>query len=510
MIYNRWVVDLQTDMDQNVGHCRNAYGRLGAVAAAHPLAVQAGLEVLSLGGSAVDAALAAQAVICVAMPNAAGLGGDLLALIRTPTEVTAVGGTGLSPRLLPPKGFGVSGGASVTVPGLVDGWLEAHARWGQLDLPRVLAPAIGLARGGVRVDAELAAAVAQQRSRLLTGGAANWALLRMTPGEVWAQPELADLLENIGLRGRESFYGGSVSEALRSAVQRCGGSLAEHDLGSHRTLISEPISVSWRGQTVSVQPPPTQGVLLAMILAELERRTSLDYQVQSDAHLLIELTKAAFEHRSDSGLGARLLEKQLIVDPTKASRRSGPRAYLHTAGVATADANGMVVSSLISVFDDFGSAVFVPQAGIVLNNRAAGFTNGANAPAPARRPVHTLAPALIDFGDGTVLALATPGADGQIQTLLQVLSMLSNEPGETVLSRLAAALAAPRWRSEDGALLMEAGHPETGPLRQRGHQVRERTPGEDVFGAVVAAGVDPAARPFAAADWRRNASSGAA
>jgi gamma-glutamyltranspeptidase/glutathione hydrolase len=165
-----------------------------------------------------------------------------------------------------------------------------------------------------------------------------------------------------------------------------------------------------------------------------------------------------------------LLAEALHVDRARASGSGGPRSYLHTAGVAVADADGTVVSSLVSVFDDFGSGVLVPELGIVLGNRAAGFTDGANAPGPGRYPVHTLAPAMLLLQDGGVLALATPGADGQVQTLLQVLAGLRYDE-ETLLG----ALGRPRWRSEDGRLLVEAGHPATGRLRELGHDVVDRS-----------------------------------
>jgi gamma-glutamyltranspeptidase/glutathione hydrolase len=166
----------------------------------------------------------------------------------------------------------------------------------------------------------------------------------------------------------------------------------------------------------------------------------------------------------------------------------------------------------VSVFDDFGSGVFVPELGIVLNNRAAGFTDGENAAAPGSRPVHTLAPALIE-ADGSRLALATPGADGQVQTLLQVLASLRRG------ASLEEAVAAPRWRSEAAQLLIERGHPQIVALRARGHDVLVLDPGSDVFGAVVAAGA-PAHRPgstssggvgvpYAVADWRRASVAGA-
>lgn len=464
-------------------------GRRGAVAAAHPAAAAAGAEILTAGGTAVDAAIAAQAVISVVLPQAAGLGGDLLALVHHGGTVSAVNGTGRSPRSLvgAPES---TGGGSVTVPGLVDGWLTLHARWGRLPLSAVLTPAVTLAHRGFAVDDNLATSIAAQRSRLLAGGAAQWEVLAGSAGRV-RQPQLAGLLTDVGERGRAAFYAGSAARAIIDSIQRCSGVLELEDLAEHRTLCPPPVSVPWERGTAFVQPPASQGVLLAMALQKVA--ALLDDGHAVDAHALIEITTAAFTYRSDCAAGEELLSLPLEVDLVRASRRRGPRAYLHTAGVAVADHDGQVVSSLISVFDDFGSGVFVPELGIVLNNRAAGFTDGANAAAPGKRPVHTLAPAMISGPDG-VIALATPGADGQIQTLLQVL-MAARE------SSLSDAVNALRWRSQDGQLLVEQGHPAADELAARGHQVVVLPPGDDLFGAVVAAGTFP--EPFAVADWRR-------
>jgi hypothetical protein len=226
------------------------------------------------------------------------------------------------------------------------------------------------------------------------------------------------------------------------------------------------------------------------------------FTAMGGAGSLARFYKAGFMHEDlvhPRGRGLDLLGLDLTVDPEHASGRGGPRAYLHTAGVATADADGQVVSSLVSVFDDFGSGVFVPELGIVLNNRAAGFTDGDNAAAAGKRPVHTLAPAMVTSPAG-VLGLATPGADGQVQTLLQVLAAtaLAGVP-------LHEAVGAPRWRSQDGYLLLEADHPAQDSLLARGHRVVPVTPGADVFGAVVAAGTHPL--PHAVADWRRQCNS---
>jgi gamma-glutamyltranspeptidase/glutathione hydrolase len=462
-------------------------GAAGAVAAAHPAAVSAGAQILSAGGSAVDAAIAAQAVICVVLPQSAGLGGDLLSLVHADGAVAAVNGTGRSPHTCTETPH-TTGGSSVTVPGLVDGWLTMHGRWGRLPLATVLASAADLAATGVAVDPALRAAVDAQRDRLRAGGGSDWDLLH-TGDTSWRQPQLADLLAGIGADGRAGFYTGIGARAIVDAAQKHGGTLTLRDLAEHDTPCPDPIEVPWRGGTAFVQPPMSQGVLLAMALQKVNALTSDGHRI--DDHALIEITGAVFGHRSDCAAGAALLTAPLTVDLDRASGRSGPRAYLHTAGVAVADASGQVVSSLISVFDDFGSGVFVPELGIVLNNRAAGFTDGANAAAPAKRPVHTLAPAMICGPDG-VTALATPGADGQIQTLLQILT--ADRP-------LADAIGALRWRSENGRLLIEEGHAAAGDLAARGHDLLVRPPGAGVFGAVVAAGTGP--QPYAVADWRR-------
>jgi gamma-glutamyltranspeptidase / glutathione hydrolase len=221
-------------------------------------------------------------------------------------------------------------------------------------------------------------------------------------------------------------------------------------------------------------------------------------------HAGIELTEAVFAHRHRCAQdGERLLEEPLEVDLENASRRGGPRAYLHTTGVAVADADGTVVSSLLSLFDSFGSGTFAPEVGVVLNNRAAGFTVAPNDPAPGRRPVHTLAPALL-VGGGEATALATPGADGQVQTLLQVLLRR-----RYLGAALPEAVTARRWRSVEGGLLVESGHPSAVALARRGHAIETLPAGDGLFGAVVSASHRDGT-PSAVGDWRRSVSAGAA
>jgi gamma-glutamyltranspeptidase/glutathione hydrolase len=472
--------------------------RFGAVSAAHPLAVAAGQEMLTGGGSAADAAIAAQAVLCVIMPDACGLGGDMLALVHAPgSDLQAINGTGSAPLRL--RQAADDGPNSVTVPGIVDAWCVLSRRFGKVPLARTLEPAVRLARGGTRVSVSLAATFAKHRERLSRGGAARWALFDAPAGGVIRQRELGALLEHVGADGRAAFYQGDAAGHIVRAVAALGGALGEEDLAAHETVLAAPIETRWDELTLSTQPPMAQGILLNMAVQALGRFGRRAAPLPD--HIAVELTNAAFAYRDEVGAGAALLAHELPIDLERASNRGGPRAYLHTAGVACSDARGMVISSLVSVFDDFGSCVFVPELGIILNNRAGGFTAGANAAAPGKRPVHTLAPVMLDTPQG-VLGLATPGADGQVQTLLQVLMGLHGDGLD-----LAAAIARPRWRSENGALLIEQRHAGIEPLRALGHRITCCADGDVRFGAVVSAGfID--AEPIAAADWRRETAAG--
>lgn len=468
-------------------------GAAGAVSAAHPLAVAAGLAMLTAGGSAVDATIAAQAVLCVVAPDACGLGGDTFCLVRSSDgETTAVNGAGAAPLGL--ETATADGGGSVTVPGIVDAWDQMAERWGRLPLARVLGPAIRLARGGMTLSPRLARAADEQRSRLLRGGAGGWSLMAAAPGDTIAQFELANLLDRIAKERAAAFYAGRMAEAITAASQAHGGCLSRADLEAHQTVFAKPIGTSWRGLTVLTQPPMSQGILLSMALQAVERLGSSADDRRD--HVAIEATEGAFAFRDRVGEGAALLNAALPVDLDKAARRGGPRAYLHTAGVAAADRFGMTTSSLASVFDEFGAGVWVPQGGFVLNNRAGGFTAAPNEAAPGKRPVHTLAPIMIETARGAI-GLATPGADGQVQTLLQVL--LGTFADEI---DLAQAVSRPRWRSENGRLLVEADHPELETLRRLGHDVCTLAAGDIKFGAVVCAGQLDGA-PIGLADWRR-------
>jgi gamma-glutamyltranspeptidase/glutathione hydrolase len=486
-----------------------ARGSVGAAATGHPLATAAALACLRDGGNAVDAAVTAQAVLTVVLPQACGLGGDALALVGTVDGVvTAYNGSGPSPAGYDPARFAINGGASATVPGTLRCWADLVQRQGRRGLDAALAPATLLADEGFAADQPLVDAAAKHRDRLLKGGAQGWEPLQARPGDVVRQPALATTLLAVAEHGPDAFYTGPVAEALCQAARRDGGWLAPEDLNEQRTVVTAPVTAGWDGGLVHVQPPASQGVLLAMALRWLDDQIAGEvdlgrFDAEDLDHLGVELTEAvfAFRHRCARD-GEALLDEPLDVDLEKASRRGGPRAYLHTTGVAVADADGTVVSSLLSLFDSFGSATFAPDVGVVLNNRAAGFTVPPNDPAPNRRPVHTLAPALLVRGRD-LTALATPGADGQIQTLLQILIRQ-----RYIGLSLPDAVAARRWRSVEGGLLVEAEHPCVDALARRGHAVETLPAGDVLFGGVVSASYQ-SGQPSAVGDWRRQVSADA-
>lgn len=279
----------------------------------------------------------------------------MLALVRDAAgEGTAVNGTGRSSA--DAHRFSQTGGASVTVPGLIGGWTQAHRLWGRLELSQVLGHAIALATTGIRIDAALARARDQQRQRLLDGGAATWSLMAAHVGSLWRQPELVQLLAQVADDFGDGFYSGDSAAAMVAAVGRNGGSLRHSDFLLHTTPVGEPVTVNYDGGRLVAQPPTSQGVLLALAATAADAILR-NGAVESLDHLLVEITEAALAHRSDCADAVTVLGRPLQVDAVNAGHRGGPRAYLHTARVAAADSSGMVVSSLISVFDDFGSGV---------------------------------------------------------------------------------------------------------------------------------------------------------
>jgi len=289
-----------------------ACGVHGAAACGHPLAAGAGVEVFRAGGNAVDAAVAAAGALCVLLPEACGLGGDALFMVRDGSGgVEAYNGNGVAPArfggVVPADGAGTA-----TVPGLVAALADAHARHGSLPWHDVLAPAIRLAHSGFPAGESLCQALERQRARL-DRGAAGWDLphAAVAPGGVVRQPALGQLLERIAAEGQAAFYAGEMAAAIEHAARREDGALSARDLLAHRTVRRAPLSRRFRDATVYAQPPSSQAILALMVLGELDR---LQTPVRAErVHVAVEAIEAAFAHRDE--ITSADAERRLLATP---------------------------------------------------------------------------------------------------------------------------------------------------------------------------------------------------
>src|SRR5579884_3049406 len=441
-----------------------ALGTHGVISTGHALATQAGLRVLQDGGNAVDAALAASAVLAVVRPHAATLGGDLFALVHDGQtgEVVAINASGPAPQAatvewfrahgyqtMPPQGL-----LSIEVPGYVDGWTILHERFATWTASDLLQPAIQCAADGFPVYPKLADESARH-ARLLAQDAAAAALFLpggepLRTGHLLVQRDLAECLALIARDGRRAYYGGPLGAAIGGYVQRAGGLLAESDLDT---------------------PPVSQGFVL---LDELNIANGLDLHAlghnSADAiHLMVETKKLAFADRlaylGDPSFVALPLDALLSpehaarqrarIDPRRAAREPVAAYDLAPKGSDTTylcvvDAAGNAVSLIESIYSAWGSGVVVPGTGILMNNRMLGFWLADGHPnqlAPGKRAMHTLNAFLLKRGAELFMVGGTPGADDQVQTNFQVLVNIIDF-GMNVQE----ALDATKWSSRPGTL----------------------------------------------------------
>lgn len=472
--------------------------RSGVVCTSQPLASEAGLAVLRSGGNAVDAAVAAAAVLAVVEPAASQLGGDVFMIVRTADGGThALNGSGRAPREVTPESFPdgipLRGPLAATVPGAVHGWCEAASRWGTKPLSELLAAAIHYARGGFAIGTRFASELRVQREMLsrFKYSEAQYLGVEPEPGSVLRQPELGLTLEAIASNGAAGFYEGEVAREMVRAIREQGGVLSEADLAEHRSQLLEPIRSSYRGYEVLEQPPVSQGHIL---LQELNIAEQFDLAamgpLSADAiHVLIEAKKLAFADR-DAYLGDPehgeipmdwLLSKEYaaeragMIDVRRAGQPAAgkPRAWASdTTYLAAADSQGNAVSWIQSVFHRFGSGVVAGNTGVLLNNRMNGFVlepGHPNTLAPLKKPAHTLNTYML-FRDGRPwLVGGTPGAHYQVQTNLQIVTNIIDFD-----MNVAEANDAPWWTSNEGLeVVMENRVPAeaVAGLRERGHDV---------------------------------------
>lgn len=497
----------------------------GMAATSHPLATQVALDVLKAGGSAVDAAIAANAALGLMEPTGNGIGGDLFAIVWDAKEKKLYGlnASGRSPLGLSAdqlqaelKKLGVTsipsaGMLPISVPGCVDGWFELHAKFGKLPMADILAPAIRYARDGFPLTQYIgwgwALGVRSAKARALPGAfLSTYAPEGRAPGvgEVFRNPDLAATLAAIAAGGRDAFYRGPIADRIDAFMREQGGYLRKADLERHASTWVEPVSVNYRGYDVWELPPNGQGIAALQMLNILEGYDlkSLGYNSPEALHLMVEAKKLAFEDRAKFYADPDfvriplrgLLSKEYAAERRKLIGQRAGRSYDagnpalqdgDTICLATADAAGNMVSLIQSNYRGFGSYITVPGLGFTFQNRGEMFVMHdpahANAYAPGKRPFHTIIPAFITKDGKPWVSFALMGGAMQPQGHVQIVCNLVDWG-----MNLQEAGDAARWQHEgssdynnprmtDGGYVeVESGVPwETmRALGLRGHDVR--------------------------------------
>ena len=474
--------------------------RRGLVATAQPLASLAGVRMLLAGGNAIDAAVAAAAVLGVVNPYQTGLGGDAFALVYLARErrVRALNASGPAPAAATLEAYRARGLDAVppdsplawTVPGCVDGWAQMLAAHGRMGLREVLQPAIVYAEEGFAVapgDA-LSWSLGEARLRQDPEAARTLLLDGRAPraGEVLVQPDLARSLRLVAEGGPDAFYRGEIAERLAAYARRTGGLLDRQDLAAYHAEWPEPIAADHRGRQVLQCPPNGLGLATLVALRALRDVDLTGHPRESPEcwHLLIEAMKqgmvAAQDHVADPRFAeapvARLLAAaRAPVGWTASTPVTRAAGRADTVYLAAVDAEGNGVSFINSVYADFGSGHVAEGLGFVMQNRGAGFSLDPTHPnrlAPRKRPLHTLMPGLV-LRDGALdLIFGVTGGFMQPQGQLQLLVNLIDYRLD-----VQSAIDHPRFWWEAGRrVVIEEGVPEgtCTTLARWGHQLERR------------------------------------
>lgn len=431
----------------------------GMAATSHPLATQIAVDVLQQGGSAVDAAIAANAALGLMEPTSNGIGGDLFAIVWDPEteKLHGLNASGRSPENLTKadlvelghgEGIPFYGVHSVSVPGCVDGWFELHEKFGTLSMAEILEPTIRYAREGHPVSELIAfyweRSVHHRKEREdMPGFMDTFAPGGRAPakGDIWRNPALAETLHAIAENGRSAFYEGELARKMVDYLKEHGSYLEMEDFSGHRSDWIDPVSTNYRGWDVWELPPNGQGIAALQILNILEAYPLSAYGFGSleHIHLFLEAKKLAYEDRAryygDPDFSKIPVEELIskpyaerrreLISMERAGRRYDPGVLQHgdTIYLATADRNGMMVSLIQSNFAGFGSGVCVPELGFGFQNRGTSFVmdeGHANTYAPGKRPFHTIIPCFVTENGKPLIAFGVMGGDMQPQGHVQI------------------------------------------------------------------------------------------
>lgn len=476
------------------------------VATSQPLATQAGVDALRRGGNAIDAALSAAITLTVVEPTGNGLGSDAFAVVWDGSRVKGLNASGRSPRRLDPARYrGVMpnrGWQTVTVPGAVSGWVALSDAYGSLPFAELFDAAVTYAEEGFMVSPAIAQRWSSEAVDLgrfeefarcfMPGGRAP------QPGERFRVPDLAHSLRQVAESRGEAFYRGPLAEAMVADAQKHGSSLSSEDLDEHSVEWVDTITFGFRDVTVHEIPPNGQGLATLLMLGTFSRHSAADAPIDSadSLHLQIECMKLALADTyryvtdpdsmtvtpaqllEDSYLEerAKMVDMKRAQDPGHGTPPPGGTVYL-----ATADAEGRMVSYIQSNYQGFGSGVVVPGTGISLQNRGAGFTLDPDHPnyiSGAKRPFHTIIPGLTTIGGGADMAFGVMGGPIQAQGHAQVVirTYIHGQNPQVTADAL-------RWRLVRGLeIAIEPGLPAQtlDELAKRGHKLVARAP-EDTF-----------------------------
>ena len=470
----------------------------GMAATSHPLATQAALEILRDGGNAVDGALAAVAVQGVVEPAMTGIGGDCFAVLSLGGKAPiAWNGSGWSPASLTPADLAgakfIAEGSphAVTVPGAVDAWVNLSETYGRIGLKRILEPAIALAEGGFRVTPRVALDWRNLEDKLraseaLAGQFLPGGIVPKT-GDHFANPALARTLRAIAVQGRSAFYEGEVAAEIVATLNAMGGKHALSDFSEFRSFETKPVTAKIRQLDVHECPPNGQGLAALIIMRILD---GFDLESFSDAdqiHVLAEATKAAYRQRDlliadpdhMTATVEEILDQDFIrrlrskIDMTRASEPAIWNEPVHreTVCLSVVDKDRNAVSFINSIFSHFGSGIYAPMSGVLLQNRGCGFSlreDHPNRVAPRKRPLHTIIPGLLSDGNKPLMPFGVMGgqyqATGHAHLLTQMLA-LNKDPQ--------AANEAPRSFYTGGKLTLEplVGKLTAAKLEARGHDI---------------------------------------
>jgi gamma-glutamyltranspeptidase / glutathione hydrolase len=473
------------------------------------------------GGNAVDAAIVANAVLCVVYPHMTSIGGDLYALVWPAGAEAPVGlqgsgrsGEGANIDAMRERGFTtmpLRGATTVTVPGTVQAWGRLLERFGTVGMGRVLGPAAAIAREGFIVGDNLARQLHSDHGWLSQDPEARRVLPPLMADMKLRQPELAATLELIGRSGFGGFYFGELGRTIAEAVERRGGFLTSADMAAHRGDWIEPLAMPYRDLTIYQLPPPTQGLVAMAMLARLARVPSASLAPGPElARRLVGLRDVAYGLRSRYISDPEFVEVPVepFLDPDVAE--PAPAEVLpdgDTIYLCAADEAGNVVSLIQSIAFDFGSGIVAEGTGILLQNRGCYFSldpTHVNHLEPRKRTMHTLIPALAARDGRPVAAFGNMAGEGQPQIQVQVAMNLFDrglDPAE--------AVAAPRVRVNPAGdtLWVEADYPGAVELnREQSPRVELVPPHDQRMGHAQALIVDGPASWRAGADPRADGS----